>query len=330
MNQLTNDQLYELVRRHGATPGLDRTMVAGALTESGGDADAEGDGGHSYGLWQLHDQGRGAGMSREERCDPDLACTRMLPFYREAWARAAGAATERLRATGAYLDAERPAGWTDLGSPAAARFRGRWDTAPPPAAPAAAVDPVEAVFGEIQWIGALGENFAEGRGQIQPEAVVLHIAEGSLAATDDWFNRHHFPPDGPTSAHFCVGKDGTLHQYVSTKNTAFANGRVEDGHTAVLVDVNAGINPNLWTISIEHEGHSGDIVPAEQLDVSTRLTAWLFRNRLFTSGASGVAVDRDHILRHGEISPNSRPACPGWDDAFLDEYVARVHELLGL
>src|SRR3954468_3521740 len=116
MAHLTNDELYTLVRRHGASAGVDRCMVAGALTESDGRTDASGDGGHSFGLWQLHDQGRGSGMTKAERCDPDLACARMLPFYRDGWARAADAATERLRATRAYLDAERPADWTNLGS----------------------------------------------------------------------------------------------------------------------------------------------------------------------------------------------------------------------
>ncbi|MFN8524138.1 MAG: peptidoglycan recognition family protein [Chloroflexota bacterium] len=180
------------------------------------------------------------------------------------------------------------------------------------------------------FIGADSSNFSVGRGGIKPEAVVLHIAEGSMGSVDSWFNQVHLPPAGPSSAHFCVGKDGTVHQYVNTGNTAFANGIVEPGFTASLINDNGGINPNRWTISIEHEGSSGDAVPEAQLQASTQLTAWLFQNRLLNSGASGVAVDRNHVLKHGDISPISRKRCPGWSEAFIGQYIAQVRTLLGM
>lgn len=40
--------------------------------ESGGRVDAVGDGGHSIGLFQMHDQGAGYGMSVAQRQDPDV------------------------------------------------------------------------------------------------------------------------------------------------------------------------------------------------------------------------------------------------------------------
>lgn len=181
---------------------------------------------------------------------------------------------------------------------------------------------------DIRWIGAHPDNFALGRGGIKPEAIVLHIAEGPIKAVDSWFNQIHPADIGPTSAHFCVGKGGEIHQYVNTANTAYANGVIEPGYTAKLIDDNAGINPNRWTISLEHEGVHGEQPTAAQFEASTGLTAWLFQARLFTSGASGVAVDADHILRHGAISPRSRPSCPGWTDATLDNYIQRVKSLL--
>lgn len=183
---------------------------------------------------------------------------------------------------------------------------------------------------DIIFVGAHSSNFAGGRGGIKPEAVVVHIAEGPMSAVDSFFNQVHSTPPGPTSAHFCVGQDGTLHQYVNTGNTAFANGIVEPGFTATLVSDNAGINPNRWTISIEHEGHSGDDVSDDQFRVSTQLTAWLFQNRLLNSGATGVAVDRAHVLRHGDISPQSRPNCPGFSNELLDRYITEVQRLLGI
>jgi N-acetyl-anhydromuramyl-L-alanine amidase AmpD len=183
---------------------------------------------------------------------------------------------------------------------------------------------------DIAFIGAHSSNFAAGRGGIKPEAVVLHIAEGPMTAVDSFFNQIHSDPPGPTSAHFCVGQDGALHEYVNTHNTAFANGNIEPGFTAQLISDNAGINPNQWTISIEHEGHSGDALTDVQFQTSTQLTAWLFQNRLLNSGATGVAVDRAHILRHGDISPQSRPNCPGFSEDVLGRYITEVRRRLGL
>jgi hypothetical protein len=57
----------EVAKEKGVDPVL---AVATMLQESGGDAKAVGDGGHSIGLFQLNDQGEGAGMSVAQREDP--------------------------------------------------------------------------------------------------------------------------------------------------------------------------------------------------------------------------------------------------------------------
>jgi hypothetical protein len=106
---LSPTELYDLVRRHGARPSLDRIMVAAALLESGGDTHARGDNGKSYGLWQLHQDGSGRGMSIEERCDPNLACDRMMPEFNhwfDEWSAEGRQATDLAVRT--YLCAERP------------------------------------------------------------------------------------------------------------------------------------------------------------------------------------------------------------------------------
>jgi murein DD-endopeptidase MepM/ murein hydrolase activator NlpD len=124
---LTVAQLYELVRRRGAIAGVDRIMVAAALTESNGNTEAIGDSGHSAGLWQLHDQGLGAGMSVAERCDPDTACARMLPqfhYWYNHWA-AEGLFGENLAAH-TYLWTERPRDYNVPGSAPDVHFRARW------------------------------------------------------------------------------------------------------------------------------------------------------------------------------------------------------------
>ncbi|MDP8921926.1 MAG: peptidoglycan DD-metalloendopeptidase family protein [Chloroflexota bacterium] len=121
-------ELFALVRGHGADSGLDRIMVAAALAESGGNTEAVGDGGHSIGLWQMHDQGLGAGMSREDRHDPDIACRRMLPEFRRVHEDSiAKGFSGRSLAARTYIFTERPFGFPSLESAAALKFLDRFD-----------------------------------------------------------------------------------------------------------------------------------------------------------------------------------------------------------
>ncbi len=59
-------------------------LKAVMLSESGGRADAVGDSGHSVGLFQLHDQGYGAGMG-DTRFDPEVNADRGARGLAEAW-----------------------------------------------------------------------------------------------------------------------------------------------------------------------------------------------------------------------------------------------------
>lgn len=59
-------------------------LKAVMLSESGGRPDAIGDSGHSVGLFQLHDQGYGAGMG-DARFDPEVNADRGARGLAEAW-----------------------------------------------------------------------------------------------------------------------------------------------------------------------------------------------------------------------------------------------------
>ena len=59
-------------------------LKAVMLSESGGRPDAVGDSGHSVGLFQLHDQGYGAGMG-DLRFDPEANADRGARGLAEAW-----------------------------------------------------------------------------------------------------------------------------------------------------------------------------------------------------------------------------------------------------
>ncbi|MGE5595916.1 MAG: transglycosylase SLT domain-containing protein, partial [Hyphomicrobiales bacterium] len=71
-------------------------LKAVMLSESGGNPDAIGDNGHSVGLFQLHDQGYGAGMG-DLRFDPEANADRAARGLAEAWH-----AVERAGYTGEY------------------------------------------------------------------------------------------------------------------------------------------------------------------------------------------------------------------------------------
>lgn len=89
------------------------------------------------------------------------------------------------------------------------------------------------------WRGPADHNFRAG-GVVRPaQGVVEHVIVGSLAAADSVFHREGYG----ASAHFGIGKDGAVVQWVDTADRAWAEG--------------AG---NPYWLSVETEG-----MPAEPL-----------------------------------------------------------------
>ncbi len=73
--------LNRLGQKYNVPPMFLKSVM---LIESGGRPDAIGDGGHSVGLFQLHDQGYGAGMG-DSRFDPEANADRAARGLAEAW-----------------------------------------------------------------------------------------------------------------------------------------------------------------------------------------------------------------------------------------------------
>src|SRR5215475_7550090 len=115
------------------------------------------------------------------------------------------------------------------------------------------------------FIGAAPGNFRSGRAlNFKPEAIVIHIAVGSLASVDAQFNN----PRSSVSAHYCVAKSGNVHQYVHETDTAFHAGIIVNPNWSLL---KPDVNPNFYTVGIEHEGMPEDIWPESQLAASSSL-----------------------------------------------------------
>src|SRR5258708_2913484 len=97
-------------------------------------------------------------------------------------------------------------------------------------------------------------NYTQGRKTYKPEAIVIHIMEGTLSGTDSWFQN----AASSVSAHFGIGMNGEVHQYVDTENSAWHAGRVNAPSWKLIKPspLFAGnfINTNYYTIGIEHEG----------------------------------------------------------------------------
>ncbi|EHQ89276.1 N-acetylmuramoyl-L-alanine amidase [Desulfosporosinus youngiae] len=146
----------------------------------------------------------------------------------------------------------------------------------------------------IKWMGS--PNFSSPRGY-KIIAIVNHIMEGTLAGTDAWFAN----PASKVSSHFGVGKNGEIHQYVDLKNHAWANGAVNKPDWPLLIP---GANPNYYTISIEHEGQSGDVMPEVQYQATLALHRWLIETM-------GIPVTRDTIIGHYRIDSVNKSRCPG-------------------
>lgn len=152
------------------------------------------------------------------------------------------------------------------------------------------------------FIGCAPGNFRAGRpAGFKVEAIVIHIGVGSLRSIDSQFN----DPNSSVSAHYCVSKTGEVHQYVTEVNTAFHAGIVDRPSWPLIKSgqvPGSFINPNFYTIGIEHEGFPDDVWPETQLATSAALVGEIAQRWQ-------VPLDEDHVIRHHEIRFSK--SCPG-------------------
>jgi N-acetylmuramoyl-L-alanine amidase len=146
-----------------------------------------------------------------------------------------------------------------------------------------------------EWIGCAADNFRKGRHGLEPKAIVIHIIVGSLESAGLTFG----DPRSSVSAHYGVGKSGRVHQFVEETDTAFHAGTVV-APTWRLID--PSVNPNLYTVGIEHEGQPQDTWPDQQYRTSAALVRAIAERWK-------IALDRDHIIMHREIRASK--TCPG-------------------
>lgn len=153
-----------------------------------------------------------------------------------------------------------------------------------------------------------------------PTIIVDHISGGSMGSMDNWFQSSG---NKVSSAHFGVSKSGLIHQYVSINRMAWANGlSAADSRKAPaeVVKEKAPINPNKYSVSIEHEGTDGTLTEAQ-----FAATVWLHKyisaevERLY---GKPVALDSKHVIGHFQVDPVRKPYCPGPNFPWIRLYAA--------
>jgi len=143
------------------------------------------------------------------------------------------------------------------------------------------------------------------------EIISIHIMAGTLAGTDSWFAN----PASQVSAHYGIGKNGEVHQYVADENKAWSNGKAFDPTFKLC---KPDVNPNLYTLSIECEGYDLKDAPTTLISALTALLTDLCNKW-------AIPKDRDHIIGHNEINSLTRPNCPSTDKTLLDKIVAQLN-----
>lgn len=147
----------------------------------------------------------------------------------------------------------------------------------------------------IQWVDIPTTNYRSRNGEL-PIAIAIHIAEGSKDSVIATFK----DPSVQKSSNFLVCRDGSVVQFVSTKNASFCTGNIDNPINELVLS--KPTNPNGWTISLEHEGFSTeDITEAQYTTTATILK--------YCHDAWDIPLDRTHVFGHREAF--SLKSCPG-------------------
>lgn len=159
-------------------------------------------------------------------------------------------------------------------------------------------------------------NFGIGRKDSKPEIIVLHCMDGSLSGTDSWFAN----PISQVSSHYGVGFNGEVHQYVKEEDTAWTQGlKVPPVNRPTFKLYKEGLNPNVYCLSIEHEGSDLSIVHESQINATVSLIRAM-------ASRWGIPIDRNHIIGHYEVDPVRKPLCPATDKSILDRIVRMAQD----
>ncbi|MFX1499353.1 MAG: N-acetylmuramoyl-L-alanine amidase [Promethearchaeota archaeon] len=167
-------------------------------------------------------------------------------------------------------------------------------------------------------------NNRSSRGGHKIDAIVLHIASGSIQALHNWAASYN---NRGSSWHYGISKAGEIFQYcpnqfatwhagISWRNGVAYNPRgvkLDPNRLAFIVNEKKNMNPNAYTVGIEHEGMTGEPWTEAMYQADVELIKWLCKKY-------NIPMDRNHIIGHYQIDHIDRPSCPGsgldWNKLF--------------
>ena len=152
------------------------------------------------------------------------------------------------------------------------------------------------------------------RGQA-PRAIVVHTTVGTFESAAAWFAN----AASAVSAHYLVGLDGRIAQFVDEADAARHAGRVLRP-TARLAEEAGPDGLNAITIGIEFED-GGKPMTVDRSDVQYKAGARVIAD---VAGRWGIPLDRDHVVGHRELF--AAKECPGNLD--VERLVRDARELL--
>ena len=138
-------------------------------------------------------------------------------------------------------------------------------------------------------------NFWKGRRGFKPEAIVIHITEGTASSTIDWFTRI----ESQVSSHYLITRSGKVYQFVKEEDTAWHAGKVVQASWKLLKQ---GVNPNLYTIGIELEGFDDQKPTFIQALMTSAIISIICQKWK-------IPLDDQHIIPHRWIRRDKK--CPG-------------------
>ena len=150
-----------------------------------------------------------------------------------------------------------------------------------------------------------------GRQGHTPDFIVCHITGGSFTSAINTI----LNAGNQVSYHFVVGRDGNIVQAVDINDTAWANGTANSGdrdnmRSTLEVVRRRRINANLYTVSIGFADSTGGELTPVQLTAGVDLISHI-RNEVARLYGFEIPLTRAHIVGHHEITPITRPNCPG-------------------
>lgn len=191
----------------------------------------------------------------------------------------------------------------------------------------------------IEWRGEKVKNYYPNRSGQRPRAICNHISAGTMGSMYNWFTD---PKNRNASAHFGVGRNGEIHQYVDIQHGAWTQGISADDIPYATANIVKDLNsdPNYWCVSIEHEGYidnntgarvgiDGDLTDAQFL-----ATCWLHKyiqTEVQNRWGIHIALGSYNVIGHCMVAPRKKPSCPGslfpWDRLLRELAVAETMSL---